>query len=592
MAPFGVMAQQDSLINLIESQDTDTSKIDLQLNLAWHWIGSKRFDEADSIIESTLSVSTELDYQRGLAGYYYQKGLLYFRILKPYDQVSTSFLNSLRLYDQINDSLGKSKCQLQLGLIQYLINNYAEAVKYFEEGIVNCGGNGRRSEIMRYLAGICYSELGQFDRAERLLNESLLEYAAGDPEKIVTVRAFIGKLYFNQKRYQECISELEDALIEYPRNSDSVTVSPVRAFLSAAYLQIGNIEKTIQNGEFVLNNVDVSSGLSYWLMAASSLHQAYSLIGRNDKAYSALLRLTQLSDSVKGTRTRELLTLDKAKYEFDKELLREKAEQDLEFQLRLREKNRQRDIVFGLGILALLLAVGFYARWRFVKNAKNLIESEKERSDELLLNILPAEVAEELKKEGRTEARDFDMVSILFTDFKEFTQASEKLSPSELVEEINVCFEAFDRICEKFGIEKIKTIGDSYMAAGGIPVPDPNSVKGAVMAGIYMQEFIRNRYKDQRSKDAHAFEMRVGIHTGPVVAGIVGVKKFQYDLWGDTVNTASRMESSGEIDAVNVSQVTYDQLKSDPELEFEHRGKVEAKGKGEIDMYFVRLRSI
>jgi len=444
---------------------------------------------------------------------------------------------------------------------------------------------------MRYLLGICYSELGNFDQAHQLLHESVTEYAAGDPERIVTVRAFISKLYFNQKKYVECIRELEDALVDYPRNSDSASVSPVRAFLSAAYLKFGDLEKTIENGEFVLNNVDVTSGITYWMIAASSLHKAYRRSGKSDDAYRVLLRLTEFSDSVGGTRTRERLTIDKAKYEFYKELYREKAQQDLEFQVKLREKNRQRDIGFGLGILAILLAVGFYSRWRFVKNAKNLIESEKERSDELLLNILPAEVAEVLKNEGRTEARDFDMVSILFTDFKEFTQASEKLSPSELVEEINVCFEAFDGICEQFGIEKIKTIGDSYMAAGGIPVPDPHSVKGAVLAAIHMQEFIRNRYQKQRSKDAHAFEMRVGIHTGPVVAGIVGVKKFQYDIWGDTVNTASRMESSGEVDAVNVSQATYDHLKDDPDLEFEHRGKVEAKGKGEIDMYFVRLRT-
>lgn len=459
---------------------------------------------------------------------------MYFLTLKPYDVISTYFLKSLRIFDQINDSLGKAKCQLQLGLIQYLAESYEEAVKYFEDGIANCGTDGPGASTMRYLLGICYSELGNFDQAHQLLHESVTEYAAGDPERIVTVRAFIGKLYFNQKKYDECILELENALIEYPRNSDSGTVSPVRAFLSAAYLEKGDLKKTIQNGEFVLKNVDVTSGITYWMMAASSLHRAYRLQGENGKAYSVLLRLTEFADSVGGTRTLERLTIEKAKYEFDKALLQEKAQQDLEFQVKLREKNRQRDIGFGLGILAILLAVGFYSRWRFVKNAKNLIESEKERSDELLLNILPAEVAEELKNEGRTEARDFDMVSILFTDFKEFTQASEKLSPSELVEEINVCFEAFDGICEQFGIEKIKTIGDSYMAAGGIPVPDPHSVKGAVLAAIHMQEFIRNRYQKQRSKDAHAFEMRVGIHTGPIVAGIVGVKKFQYDIWGDT----------------------------------------------------------
>lgn len=219
--------------------------------------------------------------------------------------------------------------------------------------------------------------------------------------------------------------------------------------------------------------------------------------------------------------------------------------------------------------------------------AKDTIEKEKSRSEHLLLNILPAQIIEELKKKGRADAREFEMASILFTDFKGFTTVSERLSAQDLVSEINTCFKAFDNIMGNYNIEKIKTIGDAYMAAGGIPEPSNDSVKNTVLAALEMQEFITDRKEKLDAQRKAGFEMRVGIHTGPIVAGIVGVKKFAYDVWGDTVNTASRMESSGEVGKVNISQATYELLKDELQFHFEYRGKVEAKGKGEIEMYFV-----
>jgi class 3 adenylate cyclase len=200
-------------------------------------------------------------------------------------------------------------------------------------------------------------------------------------------------------------------------------------------------------------------------------------------------------------------------------------------------------------------------------------------------------IDEELKIKGKADARDFDMVSILFTDFKGFTKQSAKLSATELVNEINTCFVAFDAIMEKYGIEKINTIGDAYMAAGGLPVLTDGSTKNTVLAAFEMQDFIKERKTQMDSQGLPSFEMRTGINTGPVVAGIVGVKKFQYDIWGDTVNTASRMESNGEVGKVNISQSTYDLLKNDTDLVFESRGEVEAKGKGKIGMYFVERKS-
>ena len=199
-------------------------------------------------------------------------------------------------------------------------------------------------------------------------------------------------------------------------------------------------------------------------------------------------------------------------------------------------------------------------------------------------------MAEELKEKGESEAKHYDLATVLFTDFKGFTGLSQTVTPAELVEVLNYYFKGFDHIITKYKIEKIKTIGDAYMAVGGLPVPSPNALKNVIMAGLEMQELVKQTQASDHHPHAKKFSMRLGVHTGPVVAGIVGVKKFQYDIWGDTVNTAARMESSGEVGRVNISGDTYERVKDIPEFEFEFRGKVEAKGKGMMEMYFVNLK--
>lgn len=213
------------------------------------------------------------------------------------------------------------------------------------------------------------------------------------------------------------------------------------------------------------------------------------------------------------------------------------------------------------------------------------LNAEKKKSDDLLLNILPAEVAAELKQTGHCRPKTFSMVTVMFTDFKDFTSVSEKISAELLVDEINHCFSAFDDILQKHKIEKIKTIGDAYMCASGLPALSYTHAFDMVTAALEMKNFMLNHKKEKEGKGEIAFEIRIGIHTGPVVAGIVGTKKFSYDIWGDTVNLAARMESSCEPGNVNISGNTYELVKD--KFNCVPRGKIQAKNKGEVDMYFV-----
>lgn len=215
----------------------------------------------------------------------------------------------------------------------------------------------------------------------------------------------------------------------------------------------------------------------------------------------------------------------------------------------------------------------------------NALNQERDESDKLLLNILPASVAKELKLSERVNPVQYDSASVLFTDFVGFTQIAENFTPQQLIEELDNCFRAFDLIVKKHNLEKIKTIGDAYMVVGGVPVSNQTHAIDCVLAALEISRFISDTMLEKAARNQPFWQIRVGIHTGDLVAGVIGREKFSYDVWGDTVNTASRMESSGAAGRVNVSYATYELVKDF--FDCEYRGKIAAKHKGEIDMYFV-----
>jgi guanylate cyclase len=229
----------------------------------------------------------------------------------------------------------------------------------------------------------------------------------------------------------------------------------------------------------------------------------------------------------------------------------------------------------GVGMLVYMMFYYFVRQKQFFQ----------QRTEELLLNILPRETATELKETGTTTAKAFEEVTVLFTDFENFTRISEKMNAQDLVNEIHYCYSAFDTIITRYGLEKIKTIGDSYMCAAGIPVKKGTHAIDAVSAALEICAFIEQEKQRRLVSGLPFFEIRIGLNSGPVVAGIVGIKKFAYDIWGDTVNIASRLESSGQTGRVNIGGSTYELVKD--QFACTYRGKIEAKNKGGIDMYFV-----
>lgn len=213
------------------------------------------------------------------------------------------------------------------------------------------------------------------------------------------------------------------------------------------------------------------------------------------------------------------------------------------------------------------------------------IERQKTESNRLLLNILPEAIAEELKANGAAKPIRIEQATVMFTDFVGFTRISEKLSPEEVVDELDKCFSYFDQVTEKYTLEKLKTIGDSFMCAGGLPKPNNTHAIDCCLAALEVQAFMNQMKEIKHSQGFDYWELRLGVNTGPLVAGVVGHKKFAYDVWGDTVNTASRLESSGVAGKINISASTYKLVKS--LFACSQRGHVSAKNKGKIRMYFL-----
>jgi class 3 adenylate cyclase/Tfp pilus assembly protein PilF len=639
---IGLKAQTniDSLYSVWQDQtQTDNNRTEAYRIFIWNGFLFTNPDTAFILAQSMLSFGEEQPYERAKAQAYNLMAIAK-AVKSDYSEALDYFQRGLKISEKIGATSMSTSFINNIGIIYKEQGDYSRALGYYQRSLIISEemGDKKSSANANSNIGVIYQDQGDNAKALDYYQSSLMIFEeVGDKMASASIIHNIGNIYFDQEDYSKALDyyqrslkmrkEIEDkhgiamnlgnmggvykAQGDYPQALDYFGRSLViceqigdQKGIATALNNIGNIYQTQGDYPKALKHCNDAYTLAQEIGALSTqrlgckcLYDTYKAMGKGNDALVYLEKLQVIDDSLNAEETSKKLQ----QMEFAKAMLADSLEQvakDLEVQHthkeEVRKKNRTRNIAIGSGFFLLLLAGGLYSRNRYIKKAKDVIEEEKDRSDNLLLNILPEEIANELKAKGKADARDFDHVSILFTDFKEFTQLSEKLSAKDLVAEINHCFEAFDGICGKYGVEKIKTIGDSYMAAGGLPVPNEDSTKNTTLAALEMADFIIKRKAEREAQGQIGFEMRSGIHTGNVVAGIVGVKKFQYDIWGDTVNTASRMESNGEVGKVNISQATYELLKDlpaaqegDSDFVFESRGKIEAKGKGEIEMYFV-----
>lgn len=516
-----------------------------------------------------------------------------------------------------------------VGQMERSLEYCLQAMEIFE----STADSGRIAKIYNNL-GSRYSEMGMNDKALEFYHRAVdINIRLNDLPRLARNYGNIGTVYSSLEKNEEALDYYRQALATQKNLNNKTDISISLSNMALSFQRIQAYDSAMdfasQAYEIALETNNEIGKMTYFLtiagiykskkqfnrsignfgkaeMLADSIGAQQNLLGiysemaevyasMNDfkRAYDYNekynnLRLSLL-DSEKDKALMKLKEFEEEKKQTEIDLLTKDSEIQ---KLKIKRQKIIRNSVAAVGLLLLALAAGLWQRYRYVRRTKNelaeknlVIQKEKDKSDELLLNILPAETAEELKASGRSEARHFDLVTVLFTDFKGFTQKAEQLTATELVNEIDLCFKTFDRIISNHHIEKIKTIGDAYMCAGGLPVANTTNPVDTVRAALEIRDFM-DALKEQRIRENRPyFEIRIGVHTGPVIAGIVGDKKFAYDIWGDTVNIASRMESSGEVRKVNISGATYELVKE--HFICTYRGKVDAKNKGAVDMYFV-----
>jgi class 3 adenylate cyclase len=510
------------------------------------------------------------------------------------------------------------------GLYHHVHSNYGKALEDYFSALKCC------MEI-HYMPGIAlaYNHTGNIYFAENNLKEAMKNHRAalkirtmiGDSMGIASSMSNMGNVYEKEGLYREALDRYAFALKTYTRlgNQRGVAINLIdmggvykdlkeygkamkcyqqglaiskslnKVFdIADAYIGIGEVYYLTGNSGRAIQSLKKGIGMSIASGARSSTKDGYAILskvyrGINDyqHAVSYYRLFVSLKDSLREGEALEKIALLKSQYETGKKedfekLARQKKER-VAYAMVNRQKMIRKGFTAGCLILFAFSAVLFYQ--------KKKVGKENKRSESLLLNILPGEVAEELKKRGAVQARDYETVTVLFTNFSNFDGMSETMDPGQLVAEIDYCFRGFDQIIQKYRIEKIKTAGDSYMCAGGLPQVNSTHPEDVVEAALEISAFMLGYKNEKESRGEIPFEVRIGINTGRVVAGVVGLNKFAYDIWGDTVNLAARMENSGETGKVNISGSTYALVKD--KFACSYRGKINAKNKGQVDMYFV-----
>lgn len=498
------------------------------------------------------------------------------------------------------DEDGIAKVTTQLGHIQFELDRYEDARKFYEKSFRIRQKRDDRVRLAEALTDYANAldELDNLDSTRAAIGyyTRALEIwkQLNDPQGQADVYNNLGDAHKHLGNYQLALNYLG-------RSEKICQETGYIQGLMECYNTMGDVVSRAgqqeRSLELVRKYYKIATEINdakYIQSAYKDFSEVYAKMGDFVKAYDYRVKYDELRYERLNTKfvnsfvRNERLFIDEKR---KREMEQQKTIMELQEAQLATAQNRQ--YAYLGGGLALLLLVGLLFnrnRSRARRNrelaAKNQqIELERQRSDELLLNILPAATAAELKSKAAVKPVRYESVTVMFTDFKGFTTIAESVSPEDLIAELDECFRLFDVIASEFKLEKIKTIGDSYMCAGGLPLANQTHPVDVVRAAIQMQCRLRALMQQNQAAGKPLFEMRIGIHTGPVVAGVVGSHKFAYDIWGDTVNTASRLEQGSEPGKINISETTYRLVKDI--FPCTYRGRLAAKNKGEIDMYFV-----
>lgn len=635
LTSFAYESEVDSLLKEISSNPNDSLLLETFLDEIYKTV----YNDTETALHYSkegLKIAQQENNYKMIARLNMQIGISY-DLKGMYDSAFIKYEEGLAIAEVNNYTEIKGDLYNNYSITLAVIGKFDESINYAIKALdiyEKSGDSARIAKIYNNL-GSRYSDMKQSEKAlEYYLLAAEINKDRGDDYRLAHNYGNIGLLYYDLLKDYEALSYFKMSIALQDTLANKMDFSIALHNLALAYNRLGMYDEALYHENKALRlSTELDDDLGI-ISSLNGLAAIYDNQGFSDKALQYLNQSEEIANKLGAryylikiyekkaslfarTNSFEQAFIYNQKYstlkdsiltiEKDKALSKidqyenEKQEKEIELltldaevqKLNIKRQKIIRNSISAVGLLILILAIGIFHRYRYVRKTRNelsiknkQIHDEKERSDELLLNILPAETAEELKNKGSSRARHFDKVTVMFTDFKGFTSMAEQLSPQELVDEIDYCFKHFDEIISKHNIEKIKTIGDAYMCAGGLPVVNDTNPVDVVRAALEIQLFMNQLKAKKQSEEKPFFELRIGIHTGPVIAGIVGIKKFQYDIWGDTVNIAARMESSCEVDRVNISQTTYENIKD--QYECYHRGKIEAKGKGEIDMYFVK----
>jgi adenylate cyclase len=555
-----------------ENNLSDDERLELLRNLSFNEMRdlSLGLKYAEELISLSEKLGNDLYLSRG----YLQKGNK-IRYQGNFEQALDAYFKSAEAAKKADFKVGEGSAYIAIADIYSFSNNPANALLYYYQAISTLRMTSDSVNLASAILNLGdeHMNLKNYDSALVHFSESKiifdkLDYPTG---KAISL-GNLGMVYANIGKGDLAESNINEAILVLEASGNYHPICTYLISMSDIYTGKGENEKALAYAKRSLNLAQIHKLKEQMSDANLKLSELYEKIGNTAESFRYYKDHIAYRDSINNLKSIQKM----ADLRTDFEVSQKQAEVDLLNQ----EKRNQRIILISLAIIIVLGVIILSTLFWYFKN----IQKEKKRSEDLLLNILPTETARQLKVNGKIDAIRFDKVTVLFTDFVEFSMFAEKIAPEKLVYSLDYYFKGFDEIISRYGLEKIKTIGDSYMCAGGIPVPNKDHAITMAKAAKEMLALVENAKK--KDNGFPHFDVRIGIHTGPVVAGIVGSKKWQYDIWGDTVNIASRMESSSLPGKINLSETTYELIKD--HFECEYRGEMQVKNRGNFKMYFLK----